>query len=280
MPLPDDFSPYEHLQSTFIRSYNKEVKNYFKDLDPDDLDPDITIPRQSLYIACKITDNDTAAMVQMRMFMYYFVLRRAADMQTPIYGIPLPDLQASRKFKPQITLKFREDLADVEEGYEPVWGEISFRLMNEESNTITKTELITLGNKIKTIFGVGNGKVWRKGKKMFSYTDKAKGYQFQILAREKTDAKDLISDVLDIQNDTPDWRKFKSNETGDSSSDELSAYPYTPPNITIFGEVQKEPRRRPNVNVRFMWAEVAIWGKPRAIILYDHSFTHFDGLVD
>lgn len=67
-----------------------------------------------------------------------------------LYGIPLDDLQASRKFKRQVTLYFKEDENDVEDGYRPTWGEISFKLMSDSSTTITKTELITLSNKIKT----------------------------------------------------------------------------------------------------------------------------------
>jgi hypothetical protein len=280
MALPEKFSSSKHAITTLIKSYNKEVKEYFKDLSPNELDPDITVPRQSLYIACLIRPNESLILCVVKMLTFYIILRRAQDLQTPVYGIPLPDLQSSRKFKPQITLKFREDLADVDDDYDPVWGEISFRLMNEESTTITKTELTNLANKIKLEFASGNGYVWRKGKKMYSYTDKAKGYQFQILAREESDASSLIDKILDIQSHTPDWSKFKTNATGKSTTDELEAYPYTPGSQIILGETEKLPRRRPNVNVRFSHAECSLWGKGKAFILYDASGTYLNTFVE
>ena len=101
-------------------------------------------------------------------------------MQAPWVGMPKGSLDPTRKYKPQIFLYFKEDLDDVEEGYAPVEGKISFRLMNEDSESITRTKLTTIANKIKTEFGQGNGFTWKKGKEYYSYTDKEKGYQLQI----------------------------------------------------------------------------------------------------
>lgn len=276
MTLPSSFSSFDHLQDVVRRVHNRLVREEFSDIGGDDWDPDITTPRGSLRTACLLADNDTGDMVQMRYNLFYFDLRKAKDLQTPVYGMPLPDVQASRKFKPQITLKFCEDASDVDEGKYPVWGEISFRLMTINPATFSKTDSIALGKDIKRIFGAGNGYVWKKGKKYFSYTKKEEGYQLQVLARDKSVAKNLVEKVLDIKNKTPDWRYFKTNET----EEELEAYPYTPPTHTVMGEVIREPTRRPNVDVRFQWAELDLWGKGRPLILYDRSFTHIDALVD
>lgn len=274
MPVPDNFSEFEHLQSTLLRVHNRLVRDEFNDITDDDLD--LAIPRSSLRWACLLKDNDTGDMIIQRFLLFYFSLRKAQDLQQPFYGIPLDDLQASRKFKPQITLYFREDENDVEENYRPVWGEISFRLMNESSTTIQRQELINLANKIKAEFGAANGYVWRKGRKLFSYTDKERGYQLQLICRDENDAKQLVNKVLDLQDHTPDWKFFKSNIT----EEESDAYPYNPGNQTILGESKRKPRRRPMVDVRFQYATSTIWGLNKPIALYDRSLTMIDTLVD
>lgn len=190
MVVPTNFNEFEHLQSTILKVHNRIVRDEFNDITGDDLD--LAVPRSSLRWACLLKDNDTADMMIQRFLLFYFSLRKAQDLQQPFYGIPLDDLQASRKFKPQITLYFKEDDNDVEEDFRPMWGEISFRLMSESSTTITKSELTNLANKIKTEFGASNGYVWKKGRKLYSYTEKEKGYQLQLLCRDETTAKELI----------------------------------------------------------------------------------------
>jgi hypothetical protein len=273
MPVPDNFSEFEHLQSTMLRVHNQLVREEFRDITGDDLD--LAVPRSSLRWACFLKDNDTCDMMIQRFMLFYFSLRKARDLQQPYYSVPLDDVQAARKFKPQITLYFKEDENDVEEDFRPVWGEISFRLMNESSTTIQKQELITLANKIKTEFGAANGFIWRKGRKMFSYTDKEKGYQLQLLCREESEAKTVINKVLDLQNHSPDWKLFKSNIT----DEENEAFPYNPGVQNILGKSQRKPRRRPMVDVRFQYATASVWGLNKPIALYDRSFSFLDALV-
>jgi hypothetical protein len=271
--VPANFDEFEHLQSTFLRIHNRLVREEFNDLPSDELD--LTIPRNSLRHACLLKDNDTVDMMMIRYWLFYVGLRKAQDLQQPFYGIPLDDVHSSRKFKPQVTLYFREDLADVEEGFRPVWGEISFRLMDEDSDTITKGKLTTIANRIKTEFGTGEGFLWRKGKKLFSYTEKEKGYQLQLLCRDDGVAKALVNKVLDIQGHQPDLKLFKSNVT----EEESAAYPINPGTQRVLGETVKKPRRRPNVDVRFQYATADVWGLNKPITLYDRSFTLIDGLV-
>jgi hypothetical protein len=276
MPLPEGYQPFEHLQSVVRNVHNRLVREEFADLGGDDWDADITTPRGSLRQACTLQDNDTADMIQMRYNLFYLDLRKAKDYQVPVYGTPLPDLQASRKFKPQITLFFREDIEDVDEDRDPVWGEISFRLMDEIATTITEAELRTLGQKIKTEFGAVNGYIWKKGRGMYSYTDKDRGYQFQILARTKQDAKDLVNKVLDVQSHTPDWKRFNAV----MNEEEGEKYPYNPGTQSILGKTRKKPLQRPLTDVRFQYALAHIHGLPRAVCIYDRSYTFMDALVD
>jgi hypothetical protein len=110
---------------------------------------------------------------------------------------------------------------------------------------------------------------------MFSYTDKEKGYQLQLLCRGESDAKAVINKVLDLQSHTPDWKLFKSNIT----DEENEAFPYNPGVQTILGRSQRKPRRRPMVDVRFQYATATIWGLTRPIVLFDRSLTFLDTLV-
>lgn len=273
MAIPNNFDEFEHLQSTILRVHNRIVREEFSDITGDDLD--LAVPRSSLRWACLLKDNDTCDMMIQRFLLFYFTLRRAQDLQQPFYGIPLDDLHASRKFKPQVTLYFKEDDEDAEEGRRPTWGEVSFRLMNESSTTITRTELTTLANKIKAEFGAANGYVWKKGRKLYSYTEKDKGYQFQLICRDEATAKELINKVLDLQNHTPDWKFLKSNV----ADNENESFPYNPGNHTILGKSYQKPRRRPMVDVRFQYAAASIWGLHKPITLYDRSFKLIDALV-
>ncbi len=263
--LPPEFNEQEHLQDTVRKWINREVRKYFSDVGGDDWDPDIVSPRASLRVACTHRDTDSLIMTQLRWQLFERIRRQTFDM--PYFGIPVTSFNETRKFKPQIMLYFQEDLQDVEPGYSPVTGEVSFRLMNYDSSSITPTVAQTFANRIASNFGQGGGFVWRKGRVMCSYTDWSKGYQLQILARDETFARNLVTQVLDIQNDTPEWKRFNVNE----NQDESSRYPIVPPNERIYGEVRRTARERPLADVRFQFAVLNVHGLQNPIPLYDRS---------
>lgn len=276
MPLPDNFSPWEHLQSTLIFTYNREVFQEFRDINSGAEEDDINTPRASLRTACMIRDDDSAVMCAIRMMLFYFSLRKAQDLQTPIYGIPTPSFQEARKFKPQVQLSFQEDHRDIEPGYTPVTGEISFRLMSESSQTLTESEARVIANKVKTLFGGQSAFVWRKGKVMCSYTDRAKGYQLQLLCRDKSEGKRVIEQVLDIQNHSPDWKFLNVSENENA----VGRYPTIPPRETVLGRSRRMPRSRPIADVRFQYAVMHVHGISNPVVLYDRSRIFRQQLAD
>ena len=267
MTLPTDFNDWEHFQSVLIRTQNRIVREEFNDVGADDWVPDISTSRGSLRVACTLKDNDTAVMTELRLFLYYYVLRKARDLVHPVYGSVIEGDGSRRKFKPQITLFFQEDFTDVELGYSPITGEISFRLMTETSQSLTESELRTYATKIKTLFTTGNGFVWQKGKEFCSYTDWEKGYQLQLLVRSKTEGRRIVEQVLDIQSHTPDWDKFNHQQNEAPSS----AYPTNPGNQSILGRSRKKARKRPIADVRFQYALIKLDGLPNPIPLVDRS---------
>lgn len=260
MALPDNFSPWEHLQSVLMQVYNREVRDEFRDiLDDDD---DITTPRSSLRTACLLRDDDSALMTYLRMKLFYFCLRKAQDLQVPIYGIPVDSYQQSVKFLPQVTLKFLEPSDEVEVGYRAIEGEISFRLVRPEYASITPAEATTLANRIRSEFATGNGYRYRKGRIKLSYRNPEQGANFSVNASSETVGRELINKVLDIQNFTLDNSALIISELA-------QAPPTIPPTEFIYGASRRLPRRRPVGNVRFYRAELNIWGVAKAIVLYD-----------
>lgn len=265
MPLPPEFSEQEHLQSVIRRWMNREIREFFRDADEDEWDEDITTPKGSLRVACNHRDTDSLIMTQLRWLLFERV--RLQRIQVPITGIPTGSFQPTRRFKPQVQLYFQEDLEDVDPGFEPVTGEVSFRLMNQDSDTITPAFAQVLATRVRSNFSVGGGYRWRKGRGMLSYTDKRKGYQLQLLCRTENDGRQLVDRVLDVGQDTPDWDKAAYSE----NLAEGSAYPVIPPTERIYGQIRRLPRRRPIATVRFQYALLHVWGLQNPIPLVDRT---------
>jgi len=268
----EGINPWEQLQDVLQWTHNKRVIAEFRDLAAEDasFSPDFSLPRHRLRVASTILEDDTSAMVLCRFWLFYVILGKAAEFQTPIYGIPVPTYQETLKFKPQIQLYFHEDLQDVDRDYSPVTGEISFRLMDETAASLSEANLQTYASKINTSFASGSGFVWRKGKILCAYTDREHGYSFRMLCRNAAEGKRVIEQVLDIQNHNPNWKYLTINEN-DQPSD---AYPTIPATERILGESRRMPRARPIASVRFQTAFLHIRGIPRAIVLIDRSGRH------
>lgn len=266
MALPDNFSDFEHLQDVWRRIHNRRVKEHFRDLaDPDaDWEAEIETPRGNLRVACTMKDADTADMCTIRTLLFWLVLGEAAALQAPVYAIPTDRYQQTVKFAPQVTLYFREDWVDVEDGYAPIEAEVSFRLMDETSESLTEAKLNTLAQRIRSEFASGQGYRWHKGRTVVSYKDVARGYQFVVHAYSETEGREVINKVLDLQNHPFDLGNLTINQLGE-------APPVVPPTRTILGKARRLPRKRPVGYVRFLYADVNIWGMPNAVCLVDRS---------
>lgn len=263
MSLPNNFSAAEHLQDTIRRIYNEEIREWFADVET--INPDIASPRSSLRTACLHLENDTMDMTKTRMQLFDFVIKQRF-LQAQHSDRDL-NYRVLRRTRPMVMLYFLEDIEDVEKGYDPVAGEISFRLMDETTLTMTEANARTIANKIKTAFGASKGFVWKKGKELFSYTDWDKGYQLQLLARNETEARRVIEQVLDIQSHSPEWEYFNKIENANPSE----AFPTIPPTETILGKRRKLPRRRPIADVRFQFATLKLAGLPKPTYLFDRT---------
>lgn len=193
------------------------------------------------------------------------------------------EMHPNRRFHPQVRLHFLEDTNFSQTGTNPatyqgrrrLTGRLSFRIMNETSTTISNGELIRIGTTIKNIFGVNGGYVWNKGKELYTYADWDKGYQLQILARNTTQPRDLITKILSLQNHSPEWIFLSKS----GSESELERYPDLPQTKLILGQTITLKKVRPRTEVRFCYADVKVHLLAEPVILYDRKSRKVGALV-
>lgn len=178
---------------------------------------------------------------------------------------PIDEPTKSKTYKPFVTIHFKEDEDRLTGKSGLNTGEVSFRLMNETSESITQVKINKIAEKIEQIFDTSNKYVWRKGKQYVTYRDLEQGYQFQILCPDKSEAKDLIKNVLLIQNHTYEPKNLKVH----IDEDEASNYPSNPGTIRILGETVEKPKLRPSVSVRFTHATIQVWARRKPVTIVD-----------
>jgi hypothetical protein len=259
MALPEGFSPWEHLQDVLRVYHNKLVREEFADITDDD---ELAIPRGALKRACLLDDADTCDMTILRLFLFFFHARKAADLQAPIYGMPITEVDSVVEYHPTVTLYFSEDGDQVMPDKAPVRAEISFRLMDETSATMNEAKARVLATKIRTEFATSNGYRWRKGKIVVTYYDVAHGYRFQIYAYSETEAREVIQKVLGIRNHAYNQDYLRVHES-------RASFPSNPGNHFVYGKSRPKPVLRPTTYVRFQRATLAMWGVSKAETLVD-----------
>lgn len=257
MALPEGFSEWENLQDLVRYEHNKAVRAYFKN----QADDDISTPKARLKHTCLIKDNDTATMTQLRLWLFEVTCGHAASLQTPMYGIPIAELQSKIQFKPQIKLYFLEpyDYETHSNGLPQAEGEITFRLIHESSETINRSDAERLARKIKQVFGTP-AFIWQKGWYKATYLDRIRGYDLRLLVRSKTEAERVIRHILQIQDHTFERDYFQYVEHD-------RTYPINPGTHRVYGRTVKKPVRRRRVDVKFQFAQLLIWGMPNPINL-------------
>jgi hypothetical protein len=268
MPLPDNFSDWEHLQSTLRIYHNKMVREEFSDITADD---DISIPRSSLKRACLLADDDTVDMTILRFWLFFMHTRKARDFQAPLFGMPVADYEERVRYKPQVTLYFGQDDDSVPQGGSPSNAELSFRLINETPQTITESELNTLALRIKNEFGTANGYRWRKGKILCTYKNIDDGINSMVYAYSESEGTEVIRKICDAAN-----RPFDNDYL--TIHESRRSWPSSAGTQVILGKSRKKPVQRPIVYVRFRRATVSIHGLPNPITLVGRRWDNSEPL--
>jgi len=270
MPLPEGFSEWEHLQSVLLQVHNKEVREWFSG-QPDD---DISTGRARLKHACLLKDDDTAVMTLLRMWLFEVGCLHTQSLQRPVYGMPVQEFQSDRKFKPQIKLYFFEDYNSetYAQGIAPTEGEITFRLMNESSETIGRSDAERLARKIKQVIATPP-LVWEKGWYKCTYLDEQRGYDLRLLVKNKAEGERMVHRVLEIQEHPFDRDFFQFVEHD-------RTYPTNPGTHRVYGRTVKKFVKRRRVDVKFKHAQLFIWGRPNPVNLVATAGSRLQSVIE
>lgn len=263
---------WNHLKSWMMQSttYNGEVREYFSDVKEDD---DFkTLPRAATRKACLIDSSDSALIALHKRLNFYFTVLKLHRREFSGGGGDSRPEGVRRKTRPKITLYFEAERDSLNR--DPVTGEIGFRIMNETSETYSRSQANALATRIKSLFGGPNPYKWHKGKTYYTYTEWERGYQFQVLANSKDEAKTLINKVMDLQLHSPNW-SYLNTVTNEEPSE---SFPANPGKVTILGESVFEPVLRPVVNVVFQYATLTLWPH-KPVTLYDATGRRSNPLV-
>lgn len=271
MPLPVGFDEWENLQDIVRLEHNKAVKAYFKN-QPDD---DVSNPKPRLKHSCLMKDDDTSTMTLMRMWLFEITCGHAQSLQRPVYGVPWYEIQSERTFKPQVKLYFLEPYNfDIhsDKKIPQAEGEITFRLMDESSETISRTKAEALARQIKNVFATPPF-TWNKGHFKCTYSDKTRGYELKLFVTNKIEGERMIRAVLDIQNHPfdRDYLQFIDNDR---------SYPTNPGTHRVYGRTTQKFVRRRATGVRFSFAQLLVWGKQNPINLVATSGSRLRSVIE
>lgn len=270
MTIPNNFNPFEHLQQTYKTEFNRRVDRYFKDVNSNG---DLSSARASLKLACRITDNDNDAMMNMRHNLFFNVIGYSRKNLAVVYGSKF-DTAPPVAGHPQLFLHFSQDGAAQPPDEPLIEHEKSCRLMKFSCSTdgvqpaITRTDMIAIANEIKSLFlDNKRGITYTTGNKSASYTDPDNGFPKgnYLLVNSKTDAVSIYSKMCNAI-DVP-YR-------GDShiilnDPDKASTTTATAGKTTILGKQRNNRRYRPVAVLRFRYAYISLGNLVAPVFLID-----------
>lgn len=189
-----------------------------------------------------------------------------------LYTIPVTTFQDHYTFAPQVKLVFYQLLGETTNNRPRVTGEIAYRIMGETEETFTPANARTRATRIRDLFTQPTIFEWQKGKITASYLDKKNGYDFRLLVRNESEARKVITQVMSIEYKQPDWNNLHITES-------KATYPEDTATKRIYGEQRKLPRRRPREDIKFRYAELHIYGKPKPVTLVDTLGNREDPII-
>lgn len=254
-PLPNEF---ENLQSVYIRTYNRVVRQGFRDGIEDD---DFSTPEGQMKRACLIQDNDSALQMLLRINLFYIVRGEAKQLHPPIYEMPISDNEPVM-LHPQVILKFQEDSENRHRRENRILKNVrvSFRMMDENTSTITQTEIDRLQRNIARLFP--RDYKFKTGRYKVSYLDEVKGYRLILTPYSKAIGERLIEKVLSIRDHNPEWSRLSISEQPRRN---FNTQEYT----TILNERRRLPKPRSIAECFLKKATLKLHGHLAEIPLYE-----------
>ena len=248
------------LFQSFCRRYvNKAVRNHFSDVSGnDDNSLSLNVPRETIKRICLHKDSDPIVLSVGRLLIWWVEAKGLFN--DVIYGIPSTDFDASNTYYPQVKLYFFESRYESSRNNrKPIRSEVSFRWRETDFSRANITELATKihNDFAKPVFS------FERGREFWTYSDKSKGYFFQCKVTNEAEAKKVIKQAINVQDNVePDWEQYlRLHEDKQNYSIQKT--------VRVMGETYKKPKKRPIGTVRYNYAELYIHGIKKPIILSD-----------
>ena len=257
--MPNPPSSFENLQSVYRLTYNRKVREMFRDDIPDD---SFSTPESQLKNAMLIQGNDSANIMLLRINL--FRMYREEQQIPDVYGIPITSFDETVVYRPQVCLSFLEPLEEARtRNARQKRVRVSFRLMNETSETLTQSNITSLESGIRREFP--DSYVFNTGLIKISYRDKPSGYELILNPSTVNEGKEMINQVLGIRNHV-------FNDDFMTVSQSPGRNYKAVPTQRILGESVRMPERRRITKVRLKRAELKIHGLAKDIILLERPF--------
>ncbi|MEH2002359.1 MAG: hypothetical protein V7L00_27110 [Nostoc sp.] len=225
-------------------SYNSEVSAYFSDFNTDTE----AIAVKNL---CLVQSNDSALIAQQRIRFFREEIQKI-HLKPTIIGQPKIDFDADVKYHPQVSIEFRQTLTSIPRGKYPKDARISWRLMNETSESLTFAKMNDVAALVYQQF-FSNRFSFKKGKVIGWYLSPSDGLALQIYCLDAAEAERAAKYVVQAIGKTWNNSIFKTtnpNRTNVPSSEQ----------ITILGKQKDAPIWRPSITVNAYKANINVWG--------------------
>lgn len=258
-------------QRSFLReTHNQEVNDWFEDIT--NPNPDNSSGREQAKKACLVEPNDSQNMALIKIMTFRFTVQKV-HLRPDVYGIESIPYQENVSFRPQVTLFFTQDASAAVPDRRRMEGQISFRLVNETSASITREKAQDIAAIIREQMTVPHNFIWKKGKYKLIYKDPERGLNLNIMALNKTEGLKLINKMITIVGAEYQSDLLKTSEPEKESSTNPTE------TVLVYEKQRKQRRWRPIGNVRFRYALLTIAGMQNRITLVDTTSQYLDALI-
>ncbi|ELS04812.1 hypothetical protein Xen7305DRAFT_00045480 [Xenococcus sp. PCC 7305] len=258
-------------QRSFLQqTYNAEVEEWFADIAGSELDN--SDPRVQTKKACFVEPTDSQNMALIKLMTFRYTVQQV-HLRPDVYGIESIPFQENVSFRPQVTLFFTQDASAAVPDRRRIEGQISFRLVNETSATMTKAKAQNIAEAIRDAM-VGTAPfVWKKGKYKLIYKDPEFGLNLNIMALNETEGLAVVQKMITIVGASYNSDLLRVSEPKKESETNPSG------TVLVFEKQRKQRRWRPTGNVRFRYALLTIHGMQNRITLVDTTSAYLDALI-
>ncbi|MEH2119023.1 hypothetical protein [Nostoc sp.] len=225
-------------------SYNSEVLAHFSDLP-------INSQREAVKNLCLVQLNDSILIAQQRIRFFREEVQKT-HLKPIIIGQPKIDLDADVKYHPEISVEFQQSLISVPRGEYPKNARISWRLMDETSESFTFTKMNAMAALVYQHF-FQNRFTFKKGKIIGWYISLVDGLNLQLYCLDEVEAERVAKYVVQSIGKTWNDKIFKTTKPKRDNT-------IAPQQITVLGKQENAPTWRPNITVNAYKANITIWG--------------------